>query len=181
MNEEDFINYLRKLENQSQEDSLRLSQANQTIGKMSAFPVGQEQNLVQYQLSPEKELDRLYHLLSGHIALKDQFGGDKWVEPKDDRLKIFSDYGVNSIMNLLSFYININTLLSNYDERTIIWKVKDQLVFGGGSTDVEARQWDNFSANITGGFDNSINLLLVAITIFILAIAISALLMLRGR
>jgi hypothetical protein len=35
--------------------------------------------------------------------------------------------------------------------------------------------------NITDGFDNAIALILVAITIFILAIAISALLMLRGR
>ena len=35
--------------------------------------------------------------------------------------------------------------------------------------------------NVTGGFDDGINLILVAITIFILAIAISALLMLRGR
>ena len=36
-------------------------------------------------------------------------------------------------------------------------------------------------SNVTGGFDDAINLLLVAITIFVLAIAISALLMLRGR
>ena len=35
--------------------------------------------------------------------------------------------------------------------------------------------------NITAGFDDAINLILVAVTIFILAIAISALLMLRGR
>jgi len=35
--------------------------------------------------------------------------------------------------------------------------------------------------NITAGFDNAIALILVAITIFILAIAISALLMLRSR
>jgi len=35
--------------------------------------------------------------------------------------------------------------------------------------------------NVTGGFDDAINLLLVAITIFILALAIGALLMLRGR
>jgi large-conductance mechanosensitive channel len=62
----------------------------------------------------------------------------------------------------------------------IIWKVKDQLAFGGSSTNAAARQWDNFSANITIGFDNSVNLILVAITIFILAVAISALLMLRG-
>ena len=54
----------------------------------------------------------------------------------------------------------------------IIWTLKDQL----GSGD-----WDQSIQNITSGFDDAVNLLLVAITIFILAIAISALLMLRGR
>ena len=39
----------------------------------------------------------------------------------------------------------------------------------------------NTMANITGGFDNAIALILVAITIFILALAISALLLLRGK
>ena len=38
----------------------------------------------------------------------------------------------------------------------------------------------NTIANISAGFDNAITLILVAITIFILAIAISALLILRG-
>ena len=55
----------------------------------------------------------------------------------------------------------------------IIWTLKDQLgATGDAATSI---------ANITTGFDNAVNLLLVAITIFILAIAISALLMLRGR
>lgn len=35
--------------------------------------------------------------------------------------------------------------------------------------------------NITAGFDNAISLILIAITIFILALAISALLLLRGN
>ena len=39
---------------------------------------------------------------------------------------------------------------------------------------------NNTLSNITAGFDNAVSLLLVAITIFILAIAISSLLMLRG-
>ena len=39
----------------------------------------------------------------------------------------------------------------------------------------------NTSIAITEGFADAINLILVAITIFILALAISALLMLRGR
>ena len=37
------------------------------------------------------------------------------------------------------------------------------------------------ATNITAGFDNAIALMLVAITVFILAVAISALLILRGR
>ena len=55
----------------------------------------------------------------------------------------------------------------------IIWTLNDQL----GATGDAA----NSIANITGGFDDAVNLILVAITIFILALAIAALLMLRGR
>ena len=55
----------------------------------------------------------------------------------------------------------------------IIWTIKDQL----GATGAAA----NSIRNITQGFDDAVNLLMIAVTIFILAIAISALLMLRGR
>ena len=55
----------------------------------------------------------------------------------------------------------------------IIFTIQDQL----GATGDAA----NTITNITEGFDSSINLLMVAITIFILALAISALLMLRQQ
>jgi len=58
----------------------------------------------------------------------------------------------------------------------IIWTLNKQL--NPAAISSSARQ---SVANITSGFDDAVNLLLVAITIFILAIAISALLMLRGR
>ena len=72
----------------------------------------------------------------------------------------------------------------------IIWTVRDQLLpYARGSTPVDWTAAQNTTynithrslSNVTGGFDDAVNLLLVAITIFILAIAISALLMLRGR
>lgn len=72
----------------------------------------------------------------------------------------------------------------------IIWELKDQLLpysRGATPTDWTAAQNTTYNishrsvSNITSGFDNAVNLLLIAITIFILAIAISALLMLRGR
>lgn len=55
----------------------------------------------------------------------------------------------------------------------IIWTLVDQLGATGNAA--------NSIGNITEGFDDAVNLILVAITIFILAIAIAALLMLRGR
>ena len=58
----------------------------------------------------------------------------------------------------------------------IVWTIDDQLI-----TTTTSAATNSSIANITTGFDNAVNLLLIAITIFILAIAISALLMLRGR
>ena len=54
----------------------------------------------------------------------------------------------------------------------LIWTLNTS--FGSGT-------WDATLNNVTAGFDDAISLILVAITIFILAIAIGALLMLRGR
>ena len=74
----------------------------------------------------------------------------------------------------------------------IIFTIRDQLLPQGswenntyfqGLTNTENATYNatwGSVANVTGGFDNAVNLLLVAITIFILAIAIAALLMLRG-
>ena len=64
----------------------------------------------------------------------------------------------------------------------ILWTVNDQLI--GTNTTGDGDLWRKMNhslGNITGGFDDAVNLFLIAITIFILAIAISALLMLRGR
>jgi large-conductance mechanosensitive channel len=47
-------------------------------------------------------------------------------------------------------------------------------------TAIQNQTW-NTSTVVTEGFGDAVSLILVAITIFILAIAISALLMLRGR
>ena len=62
----------------------------------------------------------------------------------------------------------------------IIWTLEDQLRANTATKGI-AGEVNRSIANVTGGFDDAVNLLLVAITIFILAIAIGALLMLRGR
>ena len=63
----------------------------------------------------------------------------------------------------------------------LIWTIRDSLVASMDPLDALSDTLNSSIANVTTGFDNAVNLILVAITIFILAIAISALLMLRGR
>ena len=58
----------------------------------------------------------------------------------------------------------------------IIYQIRDSLDSSTLTSSANATL-----TNITDGFDDAISLILVAITIFILAIAITALLMLRGR
>ena len=58
----------------------------------------------------------------------------------------------------------------------IVYTIKDSL-----DTSTLTAAANSTLDNITTGWSDAINLLLIAITIFILAIAISALLMLRGR
>ena len=55
----------------------------------------------------------------------------------------------------------------------IIWTLKDQLNPTGAAA--------NSIANITGGFDNTINLLLIVVVIWLLALAIMALLIIKKR
>ena len=66
----------------------------------------------------------------------------------------------------------------------LIFELRDQMLPEGAPTSTSShaynQSWDS-AYNITSGFDDAWNLILVAITIFILAIAIGALLMLRGR
>lgn len=100
-----------------------------------------QSNIVEFQLNLQDELDRIYHLLKGDILERDENGNELWQEPKDDRLKILSDYGVKQLMNIIHFYINKNTLLSNYDEETIYWKVRD---FGMEVADLIFNRYEMF-------------------------------------
>jgi len=116
--------YLRYLEATLQNEQQKNLDLSNQYGAVSSFLPTKDQNLVEYQLDLKEELNRIEHLLSGH-ELKRNEKGEYWGEPDDDRLKILSEHGVKAIMNIVSFYINRNTLLSNYDDETILWKMKD--------------------------------------------------------
>lgn len=79
----------------------------------------QENNLIVWQLELDNILERIEHLLKGDIIKDDGAGGLSYTTPKDTRLIVLNDYGVQLIMNFISFYLNRNTILSNYKEERI--------------------------------------------------------------
>ncbi len=79
----------------------------------------QETNLIMWQLELDNILERIEHLLKGDIVQDDGAGNIVYTEPKNKSLIILNNYGVQLIMNVISFYLNRNTILSNYDETRI--------------------------------------------------------------
>lgn len=130
MNEDNEMEYLNELEAElrdTQNKNRQLSQA-----QMSMFGNPIDENLIKWQLDLREDLDRIYHLLNGHVIKEDEKGNQYYAEPDDLRLKPFNEFGVQSIMNIMSFYLNRNTILSNYTSEQVDWKVYD---FGMTITD----------------------------------------------
>lgn len=92
---------------------------------MSMFGLPNEDNLIRWQLDLREDIDRIYHLLKGDKIKEDKEGNIEYEEADHYDLKPFNEFGVQMIMNIISFYLNRNTLLSNYDEDTINSKVLD--------------------------------------------------------
>lgn len=84
-------------------------------------------SLMKEQLSLANELETIENLLRGKILVpnKEMGGTVQWTDPKNKDLVILTEYGVHLIMNTIQFYLNKNTLLSNYDEDTILHKMED--------------------------------------------------------
>ena len=102
------------------------SERNQFAQAQSAmFQNDEQDNLIRWQLDLKEDLDRLYHLLKGETIGEDKEGNIAYIPADDPDLKPFNEFGVQMIMNIMSFYLNRNTILSNYDDSTIKWKVYD--------------------------------------------------------
>ena len=77
-----------------------------------------EKNLAEAQLDCEETLTKIHHLLKqDKLALTDT--GFEWVALEDPKKRTLTDEGVDKIMQVIQSYINKETLLSNFDEKTI--------------------------------------------------------------
>ena len=116
------------LEQQQTQMELMQSQGNQMQTgaiQQSMYQDTKEKTMIQDQLDLSPELERIEHLLRGQVIVKDKQGNTTWEDSEDDRFRVLNEYGVHLIMNAISFYINKDTLLSNYSEETINTKMED--------------------------------------------------------
>jgi len=102
-----------------------------------------QENLIKWQLELDSILERIEHILRGDKP-KMENGNLIFVSPDKDDDKIFNDYGVSEIMRILTMYLNRNTILSNYDENTIKWKVLD---FGVEVSDLIFLKYEDMGLN----------------------------------
>jgi len=107
-------------EAQAQTDMAKLNLAQQEINVAE-----NERGMVSEQLDLTDELERIGHLLRGHVIKRDDEGISHWEEPDNKDLIILSEAGVNYVEWAIQWYLTKNTLLSNYDDKQINEKMED--------------------------------------------------------
>lgn len=122
MENEELV-YLNQLEQELQEQNRVNKQLHNA--QMSLYGNVDNENLIVYQLDIKSELDYIYHLLRGDIIKEDEHGNRRFVEAEEEDSKPFNEFGTQIIMNILSFYLSKNTLLSNYEIEEINDKILD--------------------------------------------------------
>lgn len=85
----------------------------------------QDKGMIREQLDLGEELEKIENLLRGRVLVDDGNGGRKWSDPDDPELVILNEYGIQLILNTITWYINKNTLLSNYEDKLILEKMED--------------------------------------------------------
>ena len=121
----DEMNFL-----QQQEEQLALATAKNNLNDMNNMQQAvdlqqQESNMIKDQLSLSDELEMIEHLLRGEVLTDIGNGMRDWKPPKDISNIILTEHGIYLIMNTIMFYLNKNTLLSNYSEDIINEKMED--------------------------------------------------------
>lgn len=78
-----------------------------------------DKNIVEFQLDTEGMLEKLEKFYKGEYLGYDDKGQPEWKVPEDKELVTFNEFGVNSLMEIITKYIDKNTMLSTYSEERI--------------------------------------------------------------
>ncbi len=110
-------NIIQELENDKNKKDTKINELNQSLSNSIYASQNQDPNLIVYQLEMDNILEKIEHLLRGDVIKEVE--GEMVYTSGEDRLKILNEYGVQLIMNTISFYLNRNTILSAYTEDRI--------------------------------------------------------------
>ena len=125
--------------NEQQEDATIMAQAQAAIlaqqaqaGQLntSAYAQAQqmekeEKGLAEEQLDLTEELERIEHLLRGHLIKRDSAGIPYWDDDVDEKMQPLNEYGIRRIMKILNMYLCKRKLLSNYTAEQVMEKMED--------------------------------------------------------
>ena len=110
----------------------------------SSFGSRQSDDIAKWQLELNDILEKVEHALNGDIIVLEN-GELVWKENPDPENNTFNKFGVQICMKFLSLYVNRNTILADYTEEEVRYKVLD---FGKGFNDLIFKKYDEM------GMDN---------------------------
>lgn len=113
MNEEEYAQYLA-MQGKAAQAELNTLKTQQAV---TLFSDREDDNIIKWQLDIERSLLRIERLLRKQVPKRDKEGNLVYVDSPENQL--FNEYGVNEIMNLLSWYVNKEIILSNYTAEEI--------------------------------------------------------------
>jgi len=121
MDEQELNEYFQKELQKSE-----LQKAQMSLGNQAQMIPQADPGIIKEQLDLGDELKRIDFLLRSYSLVTDpNTGQSKWAKPDNEDLIILTDYGVEYFREYIAWYINKNTLLSNYEEETILDKMRD--------------------------------------------------------
>ncbi len=95
------------------------SQQGQVNAQTQYYLQEQERGMAESQLECETTLTKLYHQLMQDIPIINNQGDIEWKSITDEKKRRLTDDGVYRIIELISFYVNKENLLSNFNEDQI--------------------------------------------------------------
>ena len=117
MEEIDKDGYIEALNEENK--LLRGKNTQQAIDISSSSATQKNENLIQYQIENTDLLDELEHFYRGEYIGTLENGEVGWVLPEDETQIPMNKFGVSSMMEIVSKYIDKNTTLSYYSELRI--------------------------------------------------------------
>jgi len=100
--------------NTAEAQNMQLNQALTSLSKDD-----KDDNFLHHQISTQELIEKLEHFYKGDFQGANEAGDYVWIEQEDKTKVTFNDYGVTSMMDIITKYIDKNTILSYYPEERI--------------------------------------------------------------